>query len=110
MRGVANLPAMLKGRFSHRGSPELEGTLRRMAVVFRFLGWIWMLLLVIVTLRQDDLPERLWIVFRQSGQESEGPVHRRDGGLDPSGVGFIRHSLFRHCLAPPHMAARTRSE
>ena len=54
---------MLKGRFTHRGSPELEATLRRMAVVFRFLGWIWMLLLVIVTLQQDDLPERLWIVY-----------------------------------------------
>lgn len=61
------MPAMLKGRFSHRGSPELEGTLRRMAVVFRFLGWIWMLLLVIVTLRQDDLPERLWIVYAAVG-------------------------------------------
>ena len=54
---------MRKGRFSHRGSPELEATLRRMVVVFRFLGWIWMLLLVIVTLSQDDLPPRLWIVY-----------------------------------------------
>ncbi len=34
-----------------------------MVVVFRFLGWIWMLLLVIVTLSQDDLPPRLWIVY-----------------------------------------------
>ena len=50
---------MLKGRFAHRGSPELEATLRRMVVVFRFLGWIWMLLLVIVTLSQDELPPRL---------------------------------------------------
>ena len=54
---------MLKGRFAHRGSPELEATLRRMVVVFRFLGWIWMLLLVIVTLSQDELPPRLSIVY-----------------------------------------------
>ena len=54
---------MLKGRFTHRGSPELEATLRRMVVVFRFLGWIWMLLLVIVTLSQDELPPRLSIVY-----------------------------------------------
>lgn len=41
----------------------LEGTLRRMVVVFRFLGWIWMLLLVIVTLQTTPLPPRLWIVY-----------------------------------------------
>ncbi len=46
--------------FSRRGSPELEATLRRGAVVFRFLGWIWMLLLVIVTLiRPDEQPPPL---------------------------------------------------
>lgn len=33
-----------------------------MVVVFRFLGWIWMLLLVIVTL-QTDAPPELWIVY-----------------------------------------------
>ncbi len=44
---------MLKG-IAHRGSPELEATLRRMVVVFRFLGWIWMLLLVVVTLSAED--------------------------------------------------------
>lgn len=41
----------------------LEATLRRMVVVFRFLGWIWMLLLVVVTLRTDTPPTRLWIVY-----------------------------------------------
>lgn len=33
-----------------------------MVVVFRFLGWVWMLLLVIVTLQTDPPPE-LWIVY-----------------------------------------------
>lgn len=45
-----------------RGSPELEATLRRMVVVFRFLGWIWMLLLVVVILRTDPPPRR-WVVY-----------------------------------------------
>lgn len=53
---------MLKGSFGHRGSPALEATLRRMVVVFRFLGWIWMSLLVIVTLASAP-PPRLWIVY-----------------------------------------------
>lgn len=53
---------MLKRRFSHRGSPELEATLRRMVVVFRFLGWIWMTLLVIVTVVSNP-PPRLWVVY-----------------------------------------------
>ncbi|HUG32716.1 MAG TPA: hypothetical protein VMM14_07485 [Acidimicrobiia bacterium] len=52
---------MARGRFDHRGSPELEATLRRMVVVFRFLGWIWMTLLVVVTLISP--PPRLWIVY-----------------------------------------------
>lgn len=41
----------------------LEATLRRMVVVFRFLGWIWMMLLVVVTLRTDPPPAKLWIVY-----------------------------------------------
>jgi signal transduction histidine kinase len=53
---------MLKGSFGHRGSPELEATLRRMVVVFRFLGWIWMTLLVVVTVVSDP-PPRLWVVY-----------------------------------------------
>lgn len=53
---------MVKGSFSHRGSPELEATLRRMVVVFRFLGWIWMSLLVIVTVVSNP-PPRLWVVY-----------------------------------------------
>lgn len=53
---------MLRSSFTSRGSPELEGTLRRMVVVFRFLGWIWMMLLVVVTVL-DDPPPRLWIVY-----------------------------------------------
>lgn len=53
---------MFKSRFSLRGSPELEATLRRMVVVFRFLGWIWMLLLVVVILRVNP-PPRLWVVY-----------------------------------------------
>ena len=53
---------MPQGSFTHRGSPELEGTLRRMVVVFRFLGWIWMLLLVVVTLVSSP-PPRLWVVY-----------------------------------------------
>lgn len=58
----ANFSPMLKGSFDNRGSPELEATLRRMVVVFRFLGWIWMTLLVVVTLVSDP-PPRLWIVY-----------------------------------------------
>jgi signal transduction histidine kinase len=55
---------MLLGRFTTRGSPELETTLRRMVVVFRFLGWAWMLLLVVVTLGvQTDPPLRLEVVY-----------------------------------------------
>lgn len=61
---IASLPTMLKVRFTKRGSAALEATLRRMVVVFRFLGWIWMMLLVIVTLQvQDDPPLTLWIVY-----------------------------------------------
>lgn len=48
--------------FSKRGSGELESTLRRMVVVFRFLGLIWMLLLVATTLAVDP-PPRLWILW-----------------------------------------------
>lgn len=53
---------MAAGSFTKRGSPELEGTLRRMVVVFRFLGWIWMSLLVVVTLFTSP-PPRLWVVY-----------------------------------------------
>ena len=53
---------MLKGSFGHRGSPALEATLRRMVVVFRLLGWIWMSLLVTVTLASAP-PPRLWVVY-----------------------------------------------
>jgi signal transduction histidine kinase len=68
MRNIpsANFIAMLKGSFIHRGSPELETTLRRMVVVFRFLGWIWMTLLVVVTVVSNP-PPRLWIVFASLG-------------------------------------------
>lgn len=57
---------MLKGSFDHRGSPELESTLRRMIVVFRLLGWIWMTLLVVVTVISDP-PPRLWVVYGSLG-------------------------------------------
>jgi len=53
---------MVSRSFNHRGSVGLEATLRRMIVVFRFLGWIWMTLLVIVTLVSDP-PPRLEIVY-----------------------------------------------
>jgi signal transduction histidine kinase len=53
---------MLRSSFSLRGTPELEATLRRMVVVFRFLGLIWMGLLVVVTLVSVP-PPRLWIVY-----------------------------------------------
>ncbi len=62
----ATFPTMLKGSFDHRGSPELESTLRRMVVVFRFLGWIWMTLLVAVTVISSP-PPRLWIVYGSLG-------------------------------------------
>ena len=52
--------------FSKRGSGELESTLRKMVVVFRFLGLIWMLLLVATTLAVDP-PPRLWIVWASVG-------------------------------------------
>lgn len=61
----ASFSSML-GRFDHRGSPELEATLRRMVVVFRFLGWIWMTLLVVVTVVSEP-PPRLWIVYGSLG-------------------------------------------
>ena len=53
---------MTMASFTLRGSQELEKTLRRMVVIFRFLGLIWMLLLVAVTLITDP-PPRLWIVW-----------------------------------------------
>jgi signal transduction histidine kinase len=52
--------------FSKRGSGELESTLRRMVVVFRSLGLIWMLLLVATTLAVNP-PPRLWIVWGSVG-------------------------------------------
>lgn len=63
---------MILGRFTYRGSPELEATLRRMVVIFRFLGWVWMLLLVAVTMSlpvEDAFREdpRLWIVWAAVG-------------------------------------------
>ena len=48
--------------FTKRGSAVLEATLRRMVVVFRFLGLIWMLILVAVTVLADPPPE-MWIVW-----------------------------------------------
>ena len=57
---------MMQGSFAHRGSSELETTLRRMVVVFRFLGWIWMVLLVVVTVIAET-PPRLWIVYGAVG-------------------------------------------
>jgi signal transduction histidine kinase len=53
---------MVMGSFKLRGSRELEATLRRIAYIFRVLGWIWMLLLVVVTL-QVSPPPRLWVVY-----------------------------------------------
>jgi signal transduction histidine kinase len=58
--GVAS--ASVTSRFSHRGSPELEATLRRMVVIFRFLGLVWMAILVAITLAVDP-PPKLWIVY-----------------------------------------------
>jgi signal transduction histidine kinase len=63
---------MILGRFTYRGSPELEATLRRMVVIFRFLGWVWMLLLVAVTMSlpiEDAFREdpKLWIVWAAVG-------------------------------------------
>ncbi|HEY7470255.1 MAG TPA: hypothetical protein VIC07_12085 [Acidimicrobiia bacterium] len=52
--------------FSKRGSAELEATLRRMVVVFRFLGLIWMLILVTVTMIADP-PPRTNIVWASVG-------------------------------------------
>lgn len=54
--------ASIMGSFTKVGSPALESTLRRMVVVFRFLGLIWMLLLVATTIAVDP-PPRLWIVW-----------------------------------------------
>jgi signal transduction histidine kinase len=53
---------MTDSSFTYRGSQELEKTLRRMVVIFRFLGLIWMLILVAVTL-QVAPPPRLGIVW-----------------------------------------------
>lgn len=53
-------------KLTHRGSAELEATLRRMVVVFRVLGLVWMLLLVATTLAVDP-PPRIWIVWASVG-------------------------------------------
>lgn len=60
------LPSGTMNSFTKRGSADLEATLRRMVVVFRFLGLIWMLILVAVTLRVDP-PPRIWIVWGAVG-------------------------------------------
>jgi signal transduction histidine kinase len=52
--------------FSKRGSGDLEATLRRMVVVFRFLGLIWMVILVAVTMLREP-PPRTWIVWASVG-------------------------------------------
>ncbi len=57
---------MIAARFRHRGSPELETTLRRMVVLFRFLGLIWMLILVAITIAVDP-PPTIWIVYAAAG-------------------------------------------
>jgi signal transduction histidine kinase len=62
--GVASLG--MTTRFSHRGSPELEATLRRMVVLFRFLGMVWMAILVAITLAVDP-PPTIWIVWASLG-------------------------------------------
>ncbi|HLF42285.1 MAG TPA: hypothetical protein VJA46_02015 [Acidimicrobiia bacterium] len=56
----------MTARFSHRGSPELETTLRRMVVIFRFLGLVWMAILVAITIAVDP-PPTLWIVWASLG-------------------------------------------
>ena len=65
-----NIPGPLASEsmssFTKRGSADLESTLRRMVVVFRFLGLIWMLILVAVTIRSDPPPE-IWIVWASVG-------------------------------------------
>lgn len=63
-KGVASAP--MSTRFSHRGSPELEATLRRMVVIFRVLGLVWMAILVAITLAVDP-PPILWIVWAALG-------------------------------------------
>lgn len=60
------LPSGVMSSFTKRGSADLEATLRRMVVVFRFLGLIWMLILVAVTLRVEA-PPRVWIVWASVG-------------------------------------------
>jgi hypothetical protein len=57
--------------FTKRGGADLEATLRRMVVVFRFLGLIWMLILVATTLAVEA-PPRVWIVWARSGWPSSG--------------------------------------
>lgn len=52
--------------FTKRGSTELEATLRRMVVIFRFLGLVWMLILVAVTMAADP-PPRVEIVWGAVG-------------------------------------------
>lgn len=59
---IAKFFQMNLGRIRHRGSPELEATLRRMVVVFRTLGLAWMLILVI-TIMATNPPPRLWVVW-----------------------------------------------
>ena len=61
-RSPTPLPSGVMSSFTKRGSAVLEATLRRMVVVFRFLGLIWMLILVGTTLATEDVP-RLWIVW-----------------------------------------------
>ncbi len=57
---------MIAASFMKRGSPELETTLRRMVVIFRFLGLIWMLILVAITIAVDP-PPTIWIVYASVG-------------------------------------------
>ena len=47
---------LMAGSWSSRPQPgtPLDATLRRLVVVFRILGWLWMLLLVVLTLFADS--------------------------------------------------------
>lgn len=59
---LTSFDPMALDRFRHRGSAPLESTLRKMVVVFRVLGLVWMLILVATTLAVDP-PPRLWILW-----------------------------------------------
>jgi len=62
--GARRYGAIVAAKWWSRPQPgtDLDATLRRLVVWFRILGWLWMMLLVVLTLVSDDGADRTIVV------------------------------------------------